>query len=100
MASFHHDGERRDALIYTLSALGAFLEAPSPLPIGTKLELEMWFASRIVKTSAQVIYVNAPDASRRHCWPLGMAIVFESLSEKDERSVRRYIEGQTTRISV
>lgn len=100
MASVRHEGERRDALIYTLSALGAFLEVPRPLPVGTKLELEMWFASRIVRTSAEVIYVNAPDASRRHCWPLGMAIVFESLSEKDERSVRRYIEEQASRISV
>ncbi len=100
MASIHHEGERRDALVYTLSALGAFLEVPSPLPVGTKLELEMWFASRIVKTSAEVIYTNAPDATRRHCWPLGMAIVFAPLSQKDERSVRKYIEEQTSRISV
>jgi hypothetical protein len=100
MASIRSNDERRDALIYTLSARGAFLEVPRPLPVGTKLELEIWFASRIVKTSAEVIYVNAPDASRRHCWPLGMAIVFDALSEKDESSVRRFIEEQSARISV
>ena len=100
MASIRSGDERRDALIYTLSARGAFLEVPRPLPVGTKMELEIWFASRIIKTSAEVIYVNAPDASRRHCWPLGMAIVFDALSEKDERSVRKFIEEQSDRISV
>jgi len=91
MASFEVDGERGDAVVYTLSAKGAFLETPSPTAAGTSLEVEIWLPSIQVSTPAKVIYVNSPRDRRQASWPTGMAVVFDGLSEKHEARIRSYV---------
>lgn len=91
MASFSIAGERTDAIAYTLSGKGAFLETPSPAVLGSELQVEIWLPSIRVMTDAKVIYVKEIRDRGRASWPVGMGIVFQGLSEKLESRVRRYV---------
>ncbi len=44
-----------------VSASGAFLEADSPLPLGTRLELELELGGRVIAVSAEVVRNQEPS---------------------------------------
>ncbi len=46
-----------------VSASGAFLEADSPLPLGTRLELELELGGRVIAVSAEVVRNQEPSWS-------------------------------------
>lgn len=94
MASFWNDGNRGDAVAYTLSSRGAFLETPRPAPANSELKVEVWLAGAPISTGARVVYVNAPGDGRRVSWPVGMGVVFDGLSDKHQAKLRDYVSEQ------
>ena len=91
MASFWLDDARGDAVIYTLSARGAFLETPRPIPVSTRLQIEVWLPNVRFNTAAKVIYANVPGGRSRASWPVGVGVVFEELADRHEVALRGYI---------
>jgi hypothetical protein len=100
MASFSREGARTDAIAYTLSAKGAFLETPSPESVGSMLQVEIWLPSLRVTTNAKVVYVKEIRDRARASWPVGMGIVFEGMGERREARVRRYVEQRAESTTV
>jgi hypothetical protein len=91
LGRFRSEAGRQDALVYSLSARGAFLETPRPLPKGSEIDLEIWFPRTVLRTRAQVVYSNAPDGLREPRLPLGMSVVFAELDSGREAYLRRYV---------
>jgi hypothetical protein len=96
LGRFRSKAGRQDALVYSLSARGAFLETPRPLPKGSEVDLEIWFPRTVLRTGAQVVYSNAPDGRREPRLPLGMSVVFAELDPGREAHLRRYVEERAS----
>lgn len=91
LASFRAGGARKDAVIYTLSARGAFLETPNPMAEGTSIEIELTFADRMINAPAQVIHTNGLEQQRSSSTPLGMGVVFDELPEAQALFLREFV---------
>ncbi|HUU98582.1 MAG TPA: PilZ domain-containing protein [Phycisphaerae bacterium] len=91
LASFRTGGARSNAVIYTLSARGAFLETPNPMAEGATLEVELTFADRLINAPAQVVHCNGLEQQRAACTPLGMGVVFEELPEGQALFLREFV---------
>ncbi len=91
LASFRAGDARKDAVIYTLSARGAFLETPNPMAEGTSIELELTFADRVIETSAEVVHSNGLEQQRSSSAPLGMGVVFDALPEAQALFLREFV---------
>jgi hypothetical protein len=100
LASFHHEGERRDAVVYTLSAHGAFLETPRPALKDAQIELEIWLYDEAIACAARVAYANEPGEQRRASWPVGMGVVFAELDERLKECIRHYVEERAACFAV
>ncbi|UCE87500.1 MAG: PilZ domain-containing protein [Deltaproteobacteria bacterium] len=92
LASFFVGEERTDAVLYTLSTHGAFLETPRPAPKDAEIALELWLADELFETRARVVYANVPGEQRCMSWPVGMGVVFEELDPEMREYVRHFVE--------
>lgn len=100
LAACRAGSEQRDAIVYTLTARGAFLETPRPFPVGERFELVISLEGRPVRLHARVLHVNLPDAERRHPWPLGMGVMFEAVPEEVSGSLRAYVAARAEQVCV
>jgi hypothetical protein len=100
LAACRAGSEQRDAIVYTLTARGAFLELARPFPVGERFDLEFPIEGRPVRLAARVLHVNGPDAARRHPWPLGMGVVFEAVPQDISQLLRAYVAVRAERICV
>jgi hypothetical protein len=100
LASFFEGEERRDAVLYTLSTTGAFLETSRPAPKDAQITVEIWLADELLETEARVVYANSPGERRRASWPVGMGVVFAELEPRMRETVRHYVEERAECFSV
>ena len=77
--------------IGNLSATGAFLETPGPVPLGTQLNLILELDPHEVPVRAKVVRVQDPGWYQ----PGGVGIMFEALSPDARETLERYLsEGE------
>lgn len=91
LASFYEGEQRKDAVLYTLSPRGAFLETASPAPVGATVALEIWFSERQFQTLATVQYTCKLSEVGRAKSPAGMGVVFGDLKPPSREFLRAYI---------
>lgn len=83
---------RRDAIVSTLSMLGAFLETPTPLPEETRVTLEMALPDGSLVVKARVVYSHFPTSASPPAHPYGMGVEFGSLSPTDSTRLREFLK--------
>ena len=99
-ASFRLGEHREGAVLYTLSAHGAFLETSRPVPAGTPLQLEICFPKRRISVEAQVRHTIRPGQLQRPPWPPGMGVAFTALDSDVEAFLSGYVEERAARFTV
>jgi CheY-like chemotaxis protein len=73
--------------IGNLSATGAFLETPGPVPLGTQLNLILQLGASEVQVQARVVRVQDPGWYQ----PGGVGIEFEALRPGARQALERYL---------
>lgn len=79
-------GTRSFGALYTVSARGAYVETPSPLPVGTEFRFE--FEDHQLETDARVIYSIGRDEAREFLLACGIGCLFTSLNADLQSALR------------
>jgi hypothetical protein len=93
-------GRERDAVVYSLSEGGAFLETPRASMEGAHAELEIRLPGEPLRLRALVIFANVPGNLQRPNLPLGMGVRFEGLSTEDTKRLKDYVERRAAELEV
>jgi hypothetical protein len=80
------------ALVYNLSAGGAYLETMRPSQQGVRVTLELPLPSGTVELPAVVMSTNVTGNLRRENLPRGMGVRFDHPSPDTEAAVLHYVE--------
>jgi len=93
-------GRSKDAVVYSLSVKGAFLETARASMDGARLGLEIQLPGQRIETRAQVVFANVPGNVQRPSLPLGMAVRFEAIDRDGERALARFVDEALGRLEV
>jgi len=94
-------GERRkEAVIYSLSVGGAFLETPRAAMDGARVQVELRLPTQSVTVACSVIFTNVPGNLQRPNLPLGMGVSFEGLDEEARAVIVDYVAQRLGELSV
>ena len=93
-------GRTKDAIVYSLSVGGAFLETPRASMEGARLELEIRIPGDPVNVRATVLFANVPGNLLRPNLPLGMGVRFENVSPEQHKQLKGYVEHRLSQIEV
>ena len=91
---------RKDVIIYTLSAKGAFLETPSPYLSGSKVTIEIALPDDSFVAKANVVYSKDAREAGPAANPNGMGVEFSKLDPRSEEKLRKFLEEQKDRFAV
>lgn len=85
-------GERKkETLLYSLAANGAYLATRRASMTGAQLQLELRLPDQSILATAKVVYANVPGNLQRPGLPLGMGVQFEPLGRDDQKRLKKYI---------
>jgi len=90
-------GTRSFGVLYTVSARGAYVETPSPLPVGTELQIDFEFGGLEIETPARVIYAIGRDQARQSLLASGLGCVFTGLDAELEGALRARVAESARR---
>jgi len=90
----------RDAIIYNLSARGAFLETPRAQLRGALIEIEIPLPSGVVRVHARVRFHNVAGNLLRTNLPLGMGIEFTGVPRDATEAIRVYVQERAKAFEV
>jgi len=90
----------RDAIIYNLSARGAFLETPRAQLRGALIEIEIPLPSGVVRAHARVRFHNVAGNLLRTNLPLGMGIEFTGVPRDATEAIRVYVQERAKAFEV
>ena len=90
----------RDAIIYNLSARGAFLETPRAHLRGAQIEIEIPLPSGVVRVRARVRFHNVAGNLQRTNLPFGMGIEFTGVPRDATEAIRVYVEERSKAFEV
>jgi hypothetical protein len=88
---FSAGGRTKEAVIYTLSARGAFLVTNRPSMRGASIAVELPLPAESIAVGGRVLYTNVPGNLAKSSLPTGMAVEFTALSGEAEDSIRRSV---------
>ncbi|CAG1008607.1 hypothetical protein MYXO_03751 [Myxococcaceae bacterium] len=84
-------GREKEALVYSLSAGGAYLATPRPSMRGARLSVVLPMPSGNLALDGRVLYTNVPGNLLRLELPVGMGIAFEAAPPEVERDLRHAV---------
>jgi len=94
-------GERtKDAIVYSLSVGGAFLETPRASMDGAQLEVELRLPEGPIRMKSTVVYSNVPGNLQRPNLPLGMGVTFESVGDAEARQIAAFVNYRLNELNV
>lgn len=91
MVRVHSAAGEKPALVYNLSASGAFLETHRPTNVGGHIRMCLPLPTGPIETSAVVVAANVPGNLQRPNLPRGMGIRFEKLDASQRETIEKYI---------
>ena len=100
LARISQGGRTKDAVVYSLSAGGCFLETPRASMEGAQIEVEIRIPGNPVEARGLVRFSNVPGNLQRPNLPLGMGVRFEALSSECEKQLKDYIETRLAQLEV
>ncbi len=90
----------KDAIVYSLSVAGAFLEMARATLSGAQIDLEIQLPSTPVTTRALVVFSNVPGNLQQPNLPLGMGVAFLDLPAEAWKPLRVYIDERAAMLVV
>ena len=93
-------GREKDAVVYSLSTTGAFLDTPRATMDGAEIDLEIRIPGSSLRTRAKVVFCNVPGNLQRPKLPLGMGVRFEGLEKAELNLLREYIQQRVAELEV
>jgi hypothetical protein len=93
-------GRTKDAVVYSLSEGGAFLETPRASMDGAHVDLELRLPTNHVRVAGEVIFSNVPGNLQRPNLPMGMGVRFDDLASELGTLLRQYVEKRLDDLNV
>ena len=93
-------GRTKDAVVYSLSEGGAFLETPRASMDGARVELELRLPAKHLRVTGLVIFSNVPGNLQRPNLPLGMGVRFDAMPPDDVLLLRGFVEQRLAELDV
>ncbi len=93
-------GRTKQAVVFSLSDEGAFLDTPRASMDGARIEIELCLPTRPVQLQAEVLYANVPGNLQRTNLPVGMGVRFRDVAVADIASIRSYVEERLRELNV
>ena len=93
-------GRSKEAIIYSLSSSGAFLETPRASMDGAQVELCIEFPDQPIEVSGRVIFSNVTGNLQRPNSPLGIGVRFDDLEEPEAKRLEDYVESRLSQLEV
>ncbi len=93
-------GRSREAIVYSLSETGAFLETPRALMPSAQVELELEFPSEKLTVKAEVVHSNVVGNVQRPNTPLGIGVRFTMCSSEAKKAIRTYVDEQARKLAI
>ncbi|MCG8591558.1 MAG: PilZ domain-containing protein [Proteobacteria bacterium] len=100
LATIEVGGRKKDAVVYSLSRSGAFLETPRASPAGAEVQVEIRLPSGPVESVADVVFSNVPGNLQRPNLPMGMAVRFRAPSSRASRALRSYVKERVAALEM
>ena len=75
--SYQAEGERQNSFAITLSEGGIYLRTPQPLPVGTRVEIDLPLSHKETMLACGEVIYNKGLPSGRFMIPPGMAVRFD-----------------------
>jgi hypothetical protein len=79
------------AMLYNVSATGAFVETARPSMPGGRISLTIEFPDGPIETPANVVFANVPGNLQKPNLPLGMGVKFAGISPAAAERVAKYV---------
>jgi hypothetical protein len=93
-------GRSRDAIVYSLSEAGAFLETPRACMNGARVEIELVLPTGMLVLSSTVAFANVPGNLQRPNLPLGMGVHFDQPAAAGLSALADYVETRSSQLVV
>ncbi len=93
-------GRTKDAVVYSLSEGGAFLETPRASMDGAHLDIELRLPTDHVRVAGEVIFSNVPGNLQRPNLPMGMGVRFDALASDLGTQLREYVAKRLDELNV
>ena len=94
-------GDRhKDAVVYSLSEGGSFLETPRASMEGALIEVELKLPGHPIRLPAEVVFANVPGNLQRPNLPLGMGVRFTNNQSADADALHDYVMQRFEQLEV
>ena len=91
---------QKEALAYSLSEKGAFLETHRPTPAKGHVRVELQLRGGTVALEARVLTTNVPGNIQKANMPMGMSIEFLDVPEEARRALADQVEAMADRFRI
>lgn len=88
------------AILYNLSAGGAYVETPRPTQIGGHLDIEIGLPTGLWRARACVVSTNVPGNLRQPRLPVGMGVRFEAVDAEAREQIEAYVRERLEHLQV
>lgn len=93
-------GRTKDAVVYSLSEGGAFLETQRASMEGAQVEVELRLPTGPIRTHGEVLFSNVPGNLQRPNLPLGMGLRFTALSVAETKQIKDFVAARYAELTV
>ena len=93
-------GRTKDAVVYSLSEGGAFLETQRASMEGAQVKVELRLPGGSVEASGEVLFSNVPGNLQRPNLPLGMGLHFTDITDDDVKRIREFVQMRYAELNV
>ncbi len=93
-------GRTKDAVVYSLSEGGAFLETQRASMEGARIEVELRLPGQAVEAKGEVLFSNVPGNLQRPNLPLGMGLKFTEISSDAVKQIREFVAQRYAELNV
>jgi hypothetical protein len=93
-------GREKDAVVYSLSEGGAFLETPRASMDGAIVEVELRLPGDHLRLTGTVLFSNVTGNLHQPNLPMGMAVRFDRLSNDDREKIGSYVKDRLADLNV
>lgn len=93
-------GREKDAVVYSLSEGGSFLETPRASMDGARIEIELRLPANHIRVQGTVMFSNVPGNLQRPNLPMGMGVRFDDTDPEVAKQLATYVQQRLDQLNV